>query len=67
MQACSEQVTYNLPNFEKYLQDNKERLIKCINLETNQNLTDWTYQYANDIFYDSRLFLTNFLKWCCVK
>lgn len=57
----------DLPKFEKYLQDNKEKLIECINLETNQKLTNWTYRYANDIFYDCRLFLTNFLKWCCVK
>jgi hypothetical protein len=67
MKVCVEQVTYNISRFEKYLQDNKEMLIKCINQETNQELTDWTYQFPNDIFYDARLFLVNFLKWCCIK
>lgn len=57
---------YDIIKFEKYLQDNKEMLINLINYETNQGNKDWTYQYANDIFYDSRLLLTNFLKWCCV-
>lgn len=60
---------YNISNFRKYLNDNKELLIKCIKEENNYEPTSWEceMQYDDNIFYRSDLLLTNFLKWCCIK
>jgi len=62
---------YNIINFRKYLQDNKETLMECIKNETNNKsrIFNWEVDIEHDdsIFYSNRLFLTNFFKWCCVK
>ncbi len=60
---------YNISNFRKYLNDNKELLIKCIKEENNYEPTSWEceMQHDDNIFYKSYLLLTNFLKWCCIK
>ena len=65
---------YNISNFRKYLNDNKESLLKCIKEENNCEFRshDWeklwgTKLFDDDIFYNSDLLWTNFLKWCCVK
>jgi hypothetical protein len=60
---------YNIINFRKYLQDNKEALINCIKQENNYEIDNWNWETQHDdsIFYKQTLFLTNFLKWCCVK
>ena len=60
---------YNVANFRTYLQDNKELLIKCIKNENNYEPECWErdIQYDDNIFYNSNLLLTNFLKWCCTK
>lgn len=60
---------YNISNFRKYLNDNKELLIKCIKEENNYEPTSWEceMQHDDNIFYKSDLLLTNFLKWCCIK
>lgn len=60
---------YNIVNFRKYLQDNKDLLIKCIKDEINYEHKEWqnAIQHDDSIFYSSDLLFTNFLKWCCVK
>jgi hypothetical protein len=62
---------YNLINFRNYLQDNKDILINILKNQHNFEYTkDWkSYIEQNDdlIFYKSELFLTNFLKWCCIN
>jgi hypothetical protein len=65
---------YNISNFRKYLNDNKESLLKCIKEENDCEFRshDWeklwdTKLFDDDIFYNSDLLWTNFLKWCCVK
>ena len=60
---------YNIENFRTYLQDNKELLINCIKNENNYQPECWErdIQYDDNIFYNSNLLLTNFLKWCCTK
>jgi len=60
---------YNIVNFRTYLQDNKELLIKCIKNENNYQPECWesSIKFDDDIFYNSKLLLTNFLKWCCTK
>lgn len=59
---------YDISNFRKYLNDNKEMLIKCIKEENNYEPISWEREthYNDDIFYRSKLLLTNFLKWCCI-
>ena len=60
---------YNIANFRKYLQDNKEILLKYIKEEYNYEPDNWNYliQYGDNIFYSEKMLLTNFLKWCCIK
>jgi hypothetical protein len=60
---------YNIMNFRKYLQDNKDVLMKCIKEENDYETTNWDSEIQHDdcIFYTQRLLLTNFLKWCCTK
>jgi hypothetical protein len=64
---------YNISNFRKYLNDNKESLLKCIKEENNCEFRShkweklWYKTFDDDIFYNSDLLWTNFLKWCCVK
>jgi len=60
---------YNIVNFRKYLQDNKDVLIKCIKDEINYEHKEWknAIQHDDSIFYSSDLLFTNFFKWCCVK
>lgn len=60
---------YNIVNFKKYLQDNKEILLKYIKEEYNYEPDNWNYliQYGDNIFYSEKMLLTNFLKWCCIK
>jgi hypothetical protein len=59
---------YNISNFRKYLNDNKELLIKCIKEENNYEPECWDKEITHDdnIFYKTDLLLTNFLKWCCM-
>lgn len=60
---------YNIINFRKFLEDNKEVLINIINDENNYKIESWNNEINldDDIFYRTHLFLTNFLKWCCIK
>jgi hypothetical protein len=60
---------YNMVNFRKHLNDNKEILIKCIKEQNNYEPTNWKSDIQPDdcIFYSQNLLLTNFLKWCCMK
>jgi len=60
---------YNISNFRKYLNNNKELLMKCIKEENNYEPTSWEceIQHNDNIFYKQDLLLTNFLKWCCIK
>jgi len=59
---------YNIEKFEKYLEDNKEIIIKCIKEENNYEPDSDTRYCADDyIFYRTDLLFTNFLKWCCTK
>ena len=66
---------YNISNFRKYLNDNKESLLKCMKEENNCEFRSKSFEWENkwqtlfndDIFYISDLLLTNFLKWCCAK
>ncbi len=56
-----------MSTYIKYLQDNKEKIIKCINDESDNNydIKKWEYDTHDDIFYQPHLLQTNFLKWCC--
>jgi hypothetical protein len=60
---------YNILNFRKYLESNKEIFITCIKNENNYAIEDWEMelQYDDSIFYNQHLFVINLLKWCCVK
>jgi hypothetical protein len=60
---------YNIANFRKHLNDNKEILMKCIKEENNYVVENWEHEikFDDDIFYRQNLLLTNFLKWCCMK
>mgnify|MGYP001560892626 CR=1 FL=1 len=60
---------YNINNFRKYLLDNRDILQDCIKNENNYICENWELEIQHDdnIFYKQKLFLTNFLKWCCVK
>lgn len=60
---------YNISNFMKYLDDNKEMLIKYINEGTNCKIDerDFKSQKNESIFYRHSWLLTDFLKWCCTK
>jgi len=61
---------YNISNYRKYLNVNKESLMKCIKEENNCKPTrNWDHEtlFDDDIFYMSDLLLTNFLKWCCMN
>ena len=60
---------YNIENYRKYLQDNKEVILNCIKNENNYETDSWEsdIQHDDNIFYTQRLLLTNYLKWCCVK
>ena len=60
---------YNILNFRKHLNDNKDLLMKCIKEENNYIVFNWEneIQFDDNIFYTQRLLLTNFLKWCCIK
>jgi len=60
---------YNIENYRKYLQDNKEVILNCFKNENNYEPVsyDCDIQYDDNIFYKTNLFLTNYLKWCCIK
>ena len=60
---------YNIANYRKHLNDNKELLIQCIKEENNYVIENWESEIQHDdcIFYSSHLLLTKFLKWCCIK
>ncbi len=60
---------YNIANFRKHLNDNKELLMQCIKEEHNYVINNWENEIQHDdcIFYSQNLLLTNFLKWCCMK
>ena len=60
---------YNIVNFRKYLQDNKDVLINLIKNENNYDITIWEHEIQPDdcVFYSQRLLLTNILKWCCAN
>ena len=60
---------YNVATFRKYLEDNAEIIMKCINEENNYEPASWEteIQHDDNIFYRTDLLFTNFLKWCCVK
>jgi hypothetical protein len=49
---------YNLDNFRTYLKNNNEISKKC---------SENNFQHDDEIFNHSKLYLTNFLIWCCVK
>ena len=57
-----------MPLSEKYLQDNKDALIKLIKNENNYDIERWEneIQHNDCVFYSQRLLLTNYLKWCCL-
>ena len=62
---------YNIINFRKYLRDNKEIILNCINKEekrcepqTLENTISHNFDY--DIFYKYDMLLPNYLKWCCI-
>lgn len=74
---CKNINPYSIQNFEKYLTNNKNTLIQCIEREDkylsendiNEYEKHWdinVYHYEN-IFYKTKLLCTNFLKWCCTK
>lgn len=60
---------YNITNFRKYLNDNKEILMQFIKEENNYVIDNWENKilYDDCIFINDNLLLTNFLKWCCIK
>jgi hypothetical protein len=60
---------YNIENYRKFLQDNKDLITNCVHQESNYNIKDYNSEISFDdnIFYKSELLLTNFLKWCCIK
>ena len=60
---------YNIANFRKHLNDNKELLMQHIKEEHNFVINNWENEIQHDdcIFYSQNLLLTNFLKWCCMK
>jgi hypothetical protein len=51
---------YNVPEYRKFLKDNKERLSAMSNggVDLTTQLDDW-------IFYGQDALMTHFLKWCC--
>ena len=49
---------YNLDNFRTYLKNNNEISKKC---------SENNFQHDDEIFNHSKLYLTNFLIWCCIK
>ena len=59
---------YDIIKFKKYLNENKEIIMRYIGKEKYEP-SDWErdVQHNDSIFYSSGLLLTNFLKWCCVK
>ena len=59
---------YNIVNFRKYLQDNKEIILNCINKEEKRCEPDrFKNMYDDDIFYLTYMLLPNYLKWCCIR
>ena len=62
---------YNLIKFKNYLQDNKDILINILKIQHNfECANDWKSYIEQNydlIFYQSELFLTNFLKWSCIN
>ena len=59
---------YNIVNFRKYLQDNKEIILNCINKEEKRCEPDrLEHMFDDDIFYIECMLLPNYLKWCCIR
>ena len=68
-QTDKQYTLYNIANYRKYLNDNKELLIQCIKEENNYVIENWESEIYHDdrIIYSSNLLSKNFFKWCCVK
>jgi hypothetical protein len=70
---------YDISRYIDYIEDNRYNLIDILKKEHNcddiLSIRDWDKQIVNiyelnhydNIFSKQRLFLTNFLKWCCTK
>jgi hypothetical protein len=59
---------YNIAKYKNYLQENKQQLMNLIKEENHYEVEHWDSEiYHNDsIFYNSRLLMTNFLRWSCI-
>ena len=58
---------YNIINFRKYLQDNKEIILNCINKKEKRCEPDrFKNMFDDDVFYLTKMLLPNYLKWCCM-
>ena len=53
-----------MQKYSKYMQDNRMKMIEY----KNEEATEWDrmIQYNDSIFIRPRLFLNEYLKWCCV-
>ncbi len=60
---------YDIPKYKKYLNDNKDLIIKCLDDNNNSDFMTWQIimDYDDSIFYNPKYLQTNFLKWCCTK
>jgi hypothetical protein len=52
---------YNVKNYKKYLEENKELILDLCVLNNN------ILNFEDNIFYDASLLQTEFLKWCCTR
>jgi len=59
---------YNIAKYKNYLQENKQVLMNLIKEENRYEPENWDseIQYNDSIFYNSRLLMTNFLRWSCI-
>ena len=59
---------YNIAKYKNYLQENKQLLMTLIKEENRYEPEHWDseIQYNDSIFYNSRLLMTNFLRWSCI-
>lgn len=60
---------YDVGNFRKYIDNNKERIIDIINEQRYDKdiMKEWNYHHDDEIFFSADKLFTNFLKWCCTK
>jgi hypothetical protein len=59
---------YNIEKYKNYLQENKQVLMSLIKEENQYEPEHWESEisYNDSIFYNSRLLMTNFLRWSCI-